>query len=401
MQDLLRFSGLPDYAFPRLRNLLKNKKAPSCEVHMHIGEPTHQFPPFILEKVTENFSSFNSYPSNDGTIGLLSSISSWISKRYEVPTLDPTKNLISLNGTREGLFNTTIALSPTSKNGKVPAILLPNPFYQCYMVAAKAILAEPIFVPATNKTGFLPDFTRVPKTILDRTTICYMCSPSNPQGAIASSDYWKNLLYLAETHDFKVFADECYSEIYQDKKPTGAIESVYRFDFDPERLIIFNSLSKRSNLPGLRSGFAAGGEKTISELKKLKSYSGAPTPTPLQFAAEAAWKDEKHVEDNRRKYKEKLNLANRILKNTTGYQPPEAGFFLWIRVNNGESATIELWEKFGVKVLPGAYLANKNHESFGKENPGENFIRVALVGSIQQLNYGLTAISEYLNPTKI
>ena len=269
------------------------------------------------------------------------------------------------------------------------------------MVAAKAILAEPIFVPATNKTGFLPDFTRVPKTILDRTTICYICSPSNPQGAIASCDYWKNLLYLAETHDFKVFADECYSEIYQDKKPTGAIESVYRFDFDPERLIIFNSLSKRSNLPGLRSGFAAGGEKTISELKKLKSYSGAPTPTPLQFAAEAAWKDEKHVEDNRRKYKEKLNLANRILKNTTGYQPPEAGFFLWIRVNKGESATIELWEKFGVKVLPGAYLANKNHESFGKENPGENFIRVALVGSIQQLNYGLTAISEYLNPTKI
>ncbi|MDG2473751.1 MAG: aminotransferase class I/II-fold pyridoxal phosphate-dependent enzyme [Paracoccaceae bacterium] len=397
MQDLLRFSELPDYAFPRLRALLKNIKAPVSEVPMHIGEPTHSFPTFINEKIIENSLGFNSYPPNDGTPGLLSSISHWISKRFKIPRLDFEKNIISLNGTREGLFNATIALSPTSKNGKNPAILIPNPFYQCYMVAAKAVGAEPIFVPATIENGFLPDFSRLPKTILERTTICYICSPSNPQGAIASKTYWKNLLSLAETYDFKILADECYSEIYKDKKPNGAIESLYELNMDSERLIIFNSLSKRSNLPGLRSGFAASGEKTIAELKKLKAYSGSPSPSPLQFAAEAAWRDEIHVVDNRRQYNEKLNMANKIFKRISDYQPPEAGFFLWLKVNNGEIAATELWKKFGVKVLPGAYLSNYNHKTFGRTNPGENYIRVALVRPMHELEFGLKAISQYLN----
>tara|TARA_A100001011_G_C14237621_1_gene811772 strand:- start:214 stop:1308 length:1095 start_codon:yes stop_codon:yes gene_type:complete len=363
---------------------------------MHIGEPTHRFPNFIRQQILENLNEFNSYPPNDGTPSLLSEISRWISRRYNTPRLDSEKNIISLNGTREGLFNAAIALSPQSKNGKTPTILLPNPFYQCYMVAAKAVSANPIFVPATNENGFLPDFSQLPKEILDQTTLCYICSPSNPQGAIANEKYWKKLFEMAENHNFKILADECYSEIYREKKPPGAIESLYKFGVNPERLIIFNSLSKRSNLPGLRSGFAAGGEKTIAELKKLKSYSGAPCPVPLQFAAESAWKDEKHVENNRVLYKEKLNLADKILKNSRGYQSPEAGFFLWLKVSDGITATTELWKKFGVKVLPGAYLSNKNYKIFEKENPGQNFIRVALVRPIHELEFGLKAISKYL-----
>ena len=397
MQDTLRFSDLPDYAFPRLRTLLEHIKAPSAEIAMHIGEPTHAFPPFIKEKILENIAGFNSYPPNDGTLGLLSAITNWISNRYNVPLLDHRTNVISLNGTREGLFNATIALSPRKKNGECPVILIPNPFYQCYLVAAKAVGAEPVFVPSLSENCFLPDVSRLPENILNRITICYICSPTNPQGGIASYNYWKKLMRLAETYDFKIFADECYSEIYQDKKPAGAIESLHKFGMDPERLIIFNSLSKRSNLPGLRSGFAAGGKKTIAELKKIKSYSGAPCPTPLQFAAEAAWRDEKHVESNRFQYKEKLALADNIFNGKNNYQPPEAGFFLWLQVDNDESITTDLWKTYGVKVLPGSYLSNKNYKVFGGGNPGKKFIRVALVRPIDELNFGLKAISKYIS----
>tara|TARA_A100001011_G_scaffold220936_1_gene228869 strand:+ start:767 stop:1978 length:1212 start_codon:yes stop_codon:yes gene_type:complete len=400
MRDLLKFSDLPEYAFPRLRILLKDVSAPGHEVPLHIGEPTHNFPSFIKEKILENFNGFNSYPPNDGTPGLLSGIANWLSSRYKIPVPDFEKNIISLNGTREGLFNATISLSPSSKNGQIPAILLPNPFYQCYMVAAKAVGAEPIFVPAINETGFLPDFSQLPKAILDRTTICYICSPSNPQGAVATEKYWKNLFYLAETHDFKILADECYSEIYHKEKPIGAIECLNKFNMDPERLVIFNSLSKRSNLPGLRSGFAASGEKVIAELKKLRAYSGAPCPSPLQFAAEAAWRDENHVEDNRRQYSEKLNLADQIFQKTKNYKSPEAGFFLWLQVDDGEIATVELWKKFGVKVLPGVYLSNENYKTFDSLNPGKQFIRIALVRPTDELISGLNAISQYLNERK-
>ena len=243
MQELMKFSDLPDYAFPRLQALLKPIKQPVTRVEMHIGEPTHQFPDFIKNKIIENASGFNSYPPNDGTQGLRSGISDWISKRYNTPYLDSKRNIIVLNGTREGLFNAAIALSPSLKNGKTPAILIPNPFYQCYVMAAKAVSAEPIFVPALSENRFLPDFSQLPRTILNQATICYMCSPSNPQGAIASQEYWKNLFLLAEKYDFTVLADECYSEIYYEEKPPGAIESVYKFNIDPERLVIFNSLS--------------------------------------------------------------------------------------------------------------------------------------------------------------
>ena len=260
MQNSLPFSELPDYAFPRLRKLLSDTKSPGKEITMHIGEPGHEYPDFIEKKILEFSKGFNHYPPNEGTEGLLLAIAKWIKKRYNISDLNPETDIIVLNGTREGLFNSALALSPRRKNSLKPAILIPNPFYQCYMVAATAAGAEPIFVPATADSGFLPNFSKLPPNILNRTTICYICSPSNPQGAIATEKYWENLFYLAEIYDFKILADECYSEIYRDKIPSGALEILHKVGGDPERLIIFNSLSKRSNLPGLRCGFAAGGK---------------------------------------------------------------------------------------------------------------------------------------------
>ena len=401
MQNTNRFSDLPEYAFPRLRALLDGVKSGDIETAMHIGEPKHPFPDFITNQIIKHANSFNSYPSNDGDPYLLCAIAEWIRKRYNVKSVDPESQIISLNGTREGLFNAAIALGHKSKKGSVPAVLIPNPFYQCYMVAAKAIGAEPIFTPADATNGYLPDFQSLPKSVLSRTALCYVCSPSNPQGAIADESYWTRLLDLAETYDFYILSDECYSEIYRDKKPPGSIQVLKKKSSNPERLLVFNSLSKRSNLPGLRSGFAVGGQNVISRLKKLKSYSGAPSPTAVQFAAAEAWRDEVHVEKNRELYRQKVNIADQILGKTNGYRTPEAGFFIWLPVNNDEKTAKALWSKYGVKVLPGSYLSQENYHTFNKKNPGRDYIRIALVDTESQITKGLKAISAYLNTPQL
>ncbi|MEE2773721.1 MAG: aminotransferase class I/II-fold pyridoxal phosphate-dependent enzyme [Pseudomonadota bacterium] len=400
MQQLDRFSDLPEYAFPRLRALLDGVKGAGVELPMHIGEPKHPFPDFITNKIIEHANTFNSYPSNDGISDLLVAISEWLKKRYGVKSINPESQIISLNGTREGLFNAAIALSEDANTSKVPAVLIPNPFYQCYMVAAKAIGAEPIFTPADATNGFLPDFHKLPKEILNRTILCYVCSPSNPQGAIAEENYWTHLMKLAETYNFFILADECYSEIYRDKKPPGAIQFLEKHLINPKRLLVFNSLSKRSNLPGLRSGFAVGDRKIINRLKKLKSYSGAPSPTALQFAAAEAWRDEEHVKHNRRLYKQKLDTADEVLGGICGYKSPDAGFFVWLPVNDDERTAKVLWEKYGIKVLPGSYLSQENHHTFYQENPGRNYIRIALVDSESKIKKGLESIAAYLMTSK-
>jgi aspartate/methionine/tyrosine aminotransferase len=303
---------------------------------------------------------------------------------------------MALNGTREGLYNAVIALCPETKGGQKPAILMPNPFYQVYMIGAISGNSDPIMVNATEKTGQLPDFHGVGPAILERTTACYICSPANPQGAVASRDYWANLIELAEKYDFKIFADECYSEIYRDTPPVGAMQVVEELGADRNRVVIFHSLSKRSNLPGLRSGFVASGPETIREVKQLRNYAGAPLPLPLQAAAAAVWDDETHVVENRALYLEKYHIADRILGNVPGYASPEAGFFLWLPVEDDEAATLKLWKETGVKVLPGGYLAQ---DVEGVENPGKKYIRVALVAPKDEMARGLELIRDCLYPT--
>ncbi len=384
-----RFSNLPEYAFPRLRALLADHQPGGPEIAMSIGEPKHAFPEFVSDVLAANMHEFAKYPPNDGSPELLQAISDWLKLRYGVEKR-PETEIIALNGTREGLFNACIALCPESKNANPPKILIPNPFYQVYAVASAEVGADPVFLPCPAAHDFLPDINSLSADLLDQTAVFYLCSPSNPQGAIASEQYWTDLISLAEKHDFRIFADECYSEIYREDPPPGALQVAHELRADPERVVAFHSLSKRSNLPGLRSGFAASGPKAIRELKRLRAYSGAPLPLPLQRVAERVWADETHVEANRALYRQKYKIADQVFQGVQGYMPPQAGFFLWLPVDDSETATIKIWRETGVKVLPGAYLSRE----VDGVNPGSGYIRVAMVAEQQEMQRGLNAIRD-------
>lgn len=388
MQFPERFLSLPDYAFPRLRKLL-DSHAPGAEpISMTIGEPRHPMPDFVAQVMADNVAGFGIYPSNDGTPELLAAISGWLTRRYGVDLAED--RLMALNGTREGLFNAAVALCPERKGGKRPVVLMPNPFYQVYAVAALAMGAEPVYVPATAATGFLPDYAALPKDVLDRVAIAYLCSPANPQGAVASRDYLAGLLRLAEAHDFRVFCDECYSEIWRDAPPPGALEVAAEIGSDPERVFVFHSLSKRSNLPGLRSGFVAGGALGMARIRQLRAFAGAPLPLPVQRVSERAWADEVHVQANLALYQEKFRIADGVFAGVQGFQTPEGGFFLWLPVEDGEEAALRLWTEAGVRVLPGAYLSRE----VGGQNPGKGYIRVALVAPKEEMRRGLIRLRD-------
>ncbi len=384
-----RFSNLPEYAFPRLRTLLDHHQPGGDVIHMTIGAPMHDFPAWVTDVIMENAAGFQGYPPNEGSAALRGAITDWIKRRYGV-AMDPDANVMALNGTREGLYNAAMALCPEEKNGQKPVILCPNPFYQVYMVASISIGAEPVFVPATAATGHLPDYAGLPEDVLNRTVAAYICSPANPQGAVASRDYWAELIRLAEKYDFRIFADECYSEIYRDEAPTGVLTVAQELGADPEQITLFNSLSKRSNVAGLRSGLIAGGSETIKRVKQLRNYAGAPLPLPLQAAAAKLWADEAHVAENRALYQEKYAIADQVFAGLQGYMPPEAGFFLWLPVDNGEETALKLWQETGVRVLPGAYLSQGDPG----QNPGEQFIRVALVAPKTELQQGLIKLRD-------
>jgi len=346
-------------------------------------------PDFVGPVLAGSLGEFAKYPSNDGAPELLSSIQGWLDRRYG---LDVTADrLMVLNGTREGLFNVALALCPESKAGGQPVVLVPNPFYQVYAVAAAAVGAQPLFVPATQQTNNLPDYAALDPAILDRVALAYLCSPANPQGAIADQAYLERLIALAEKHDFLILADECYSEIWRNAPPPGALQVATQMGL-ADRVVMFNSLSKRSNLPGLRSGFAAGGIAQIREMRRLRSYAGAPLPMPIQRVSAAAWSDEAHVDASRALYQEKYRIADQVLGNIPGYQPVQGGFFLWLPVDDGEQAARKLWAQAGIQVLPGAYLSR----AVDGINPGAGFVRVALVADVDQTRDALIRLRRVL-----
>ena len=392
-----RFSDLPEYAFPRLRALLDRHEPGGNEIAMSIGEPQHALPSLLGETLAKYGHLYNKYPPIDGTPGWREAVGAWLDKRYDLKgALDPHTQVLPLNGSREGLFSAALALAPGEKNGKQATFLLPNPFYQVYAAAALAIGAEPVFVPATPENGWLPDFSALPVDVLERATFAYYCSPTNPQGAVADTEFLGRLAALAETYDFIIAFDEPYSEIYRDTPPPGALAAAAAKGVNPDRVLVFNTLSKRSNAAGLRSAFVAGGANSIAAIKRLRAYSGSPNPIPALYAAEALWRDEDHVIENRRLYQEKFALADDILGGLPGYIAPEAGFFLWLDVGDGEAGVVKLWKEAGVKCLPGAYLGRGDARFNNGENPGARYMRAALVESPEIIKPGLEAIARLL-----
>ena len=381
-----RFDALPTATWPRLRNLLDGQAPGGPVINMTIGEPKHKFPDWVGPALVEAMPGFNSYPDNNGAPELREAITGFLRRRYAID-LDMDSQVMVLNGTREGLFNAVVALGQTGSK-----ILIPNPFYQVYTVAAMAIGAQSVYLPARAESGFLPDLDALTPDELNQTSVFFLCSPSNPQGVVASKAYWTRLLTLAETYDFKIFADECYSEIYRTAPPPGALQVAAQMRADPERVVAFHSLSKRSNLPGLRSGFVASGSKNIARIKQLRAYAGCPVAGPIQHVSAKVWSDEAHVVANRQLYCGKFEAADRIFAGIKSYNSPEAGFFLWLPVDDDEAAALKLWTETGLRVLPGSYLGQIANE----QNPGSGYVRVALVAPKEEMQRGLTILRDCL-----
>lgn len=372
-----RLDGLTDYPFQRLNGLLADIPPGGDPIAMSIGEPQHPAPSLFLDHLNQHADDWNKYPPTAGTSSYRSAVSAWLTKRFGLTDgwVDPDKNVLPVAGTREGLFMAATLAVPPEKNGK-PAVAMPNPFYQVYVGAAVMAGAEPVFVPATAQTGFQPDLSTLAEDVLNRVALAYFCSPANPQGSVADLERLKEAITLARAYDFVVVGDECYSEIYAEDPPPGLLQACSSLGDGLANVLVFNSLSKRSNVPGLRAGFVAGDPALIARLLTLRSHGGAVQPLPLMAAATALWADEKHVEDNRNLYRQKLEDAADIFGTHFGFTKPDGGFFLWLDVSDGESAAQALWRRGGIKVLPGCYLSRPDESG---SNPGKRYIRVALV----------------------
>ena len=362
-------------------------------ISLAVGDPRGAVPGFIMDALNAHAHQFGEYPPINGTAAWREAAAAWLTRRFGLE-VDSEREVLPLNGTREGLFLAPFIVTPESKAGGRPAILLPNPFYQCYAAAILSAGAEPVFVPANAASGFLPDFTALPNSVLDRTVAAYICSPSNPEGAVASEAYWRTLFALADRYDFKVFADECYADIYLDKPPVGAL-TARGAPF--ERLLTFHSLSKRSGLPGLRSGIVAGDAKLMATFRAYRNYAGPQVPMPIMAGSAAAWSDETHVEANRESYREKFRLAERMLGNRAGFRIPEGGFFLWLDTGNGEETALRLWREAGVRTLPGAYMGREIERGKPRTNPGFSYLRVALVNDLSTIMTALERMVEVLD----
>ncbi|NWH08337.1 MAG: aminotransferase class I/II-fold pyridoxal phosphate-dependent enzyme [Alphaproteobacteria bacterium] len=398
MHNADRFADIPNSPFVRLTRLLEGTAPGQPPISMAVGEPQHKIPDFVPRIIAAHGAEFARYPLTAGTESYRAAVADWLERRYALPRpLNPATQVLPLAGSREGLFSAVIALTPAHKQGQRPAILLPNPFYQCYAAAALAAGAEPIYVNATQATGYLPDFEAVPENVWARTSSVFMCSPSNPEGAVYGKEDWRRLFARADHHDCLVLADECYSEIYDETPPHGALEVRARMDEALSRVLVFHSLSKRSSLPGLRAGFVAGDAALIARFRELRNLIAPVVPLPLLAAAEACWRDEAHVEENRALYRAKFDLADRVLGNRPGYFRPAGGFFLWLDVGDGERAALRLWQQAGIRVIPGAYLAKETPSPSGPLNPGAAYIRIALVNDLETTKAALLRIAEALS----
>jgi N-succinyldiaminopimelate aminotransferase len=365
--------------FQRLRDHLAKEAPGAPPIDMTIGEPRHGFPGFAAALIAEHSQDFGKYPPIAGLPALRGAIAVWLERRYRLPSasLDADQHVLPLCGTREGLVS-ALTIANARKGRERAAVLMPNPFYQAYFAAALTSRIEPIALAATAATGFLPDLDALEPSLLDRACAIYLATPANPQGAVAPRSYLERLIALARSHGFYIFSDECYSEIYQEVPPPGILEVAAGMG-GFERVLAFNSLSKRSNAPGLRSGFIAGDAAFLKDYAKYRNVASPQVPLPVQHASAALWTDEAHVEQSRALYREKFAAASEKLGAMPGYYRPAGGFFLWLdlaKFGGGEEAAKTIWKGCGVKILPGAYLAQP--DACGV-NPAKDYARLALV----------------------
>src|SRR4030088_2568504 len=363
--------------FARLTELLAPYQPAKPLITLSLGEPQHPIPGFVGPVLAKHVADFGRYPIAKGIEPFRRAAANWLGTRFNLPrAVDPESEILVLNGSREGLFfaATTAARFVGARQGR-PAILLPNPFYPAYGAGARAAGCEAIYLPTPRSTGFLPDLDTLDDATLARTVAIYLASPANPQGAVASRDYFTRLINLAGRFGFMVLSDECYSEIYTRQAPGSVLECAGP---DFANVVAFQSLSKRSNLPGMRVGFAAGDKRFLSMFHELRNVAAPQVPVPLQHVAVAAYGDEAHVEENRRLYRIKFDLADQILGNRFGYFRPAGGFCVWLDVSaqgGDEAATVKLYKEGGVRVVPGSYLARQQSDG---SNPGAGYIRLAL-----------------------
>ncbi len=375
---------LQPYPFQRLKTLFEDitPNPQYTPVNLSIGEPKHKTPEIIQASFINNIAGLAHYPTTKGSLALRQAIADWATRRYQIPMLDVEKEIIPVNGSREALFALAQAVIDTTKPN--PVVISPNPFYQIYEGAALLAGAEPYFINTLSENAYAMDFTEVPVAILNRTQLVYVCSPGNPSGKVMSLDEWKTLFDLSEQYGFIIAADECYSEIYFDEKnpPIGALQAANELGRDYSRLVVFGSLSKRSNVPGMRSGFVAGDAGIIEKFLLYRTYHGCAMNPAAQEASIAAWADEAHVIENRRLYTEKFNTIAPMLKKVwPKVKMPDAAFYLWVQTDEPDTEVARrLYADLNITVLPGSYLAREAHGI----NPGEGFIRMALVATLKE-----------------
>jgi len=401
---------LHPYPFAKMATLLADSKPANgySEIKLGIGEPKHKPPAFVLDVLRENLDKISRYPTTNGMFELRQTIAHWLEKRFFLNHVDANTQVLPVMGTREAIFSFVQAVvdhdvadkkSNSLAPDTSPTVVMPNPFYQIYEGAAILAKATPYFVPCTSDNDYKGDYRAVPKDVWMRTQLLFVCSPNNPTGSVMTMDDWEYLIRLSDQYGFIIASDECYSELYFDTAPIGLLQAcaaLGRRDF--KNCIVFHSLSKRSNLPGLRSGFVAGDAKILQAYLQYRTYQGCAMPIPHQLASIAAWQDEKHVAHNRALYQEKFALWMSELGELLELRMPDAGFYFWVKVpeqfgGDDEVFVKALYEQANIHALAGRYLSRE----VDCRNPGQGYVRIALVASVDESREAISRIRKLLN----
>ena len=389
-----RLQSLQSYPFEKLRKLFADvvPNAALAHISLGIGEPRHPTPELIKRALSESLAKLAAYPPTAGGDALRQAIAEWLARRYRLRSIDWKTEVLPVNGSREALFAFAQAVVDPARGDAV--VVCPNPFYQIYEGAALLAGARPHYVNTTSERGFAADYGSVPEDVWRRTQLLYVCSPGNPTGRMLGLAEWKDIFTLADRHGFVVASDECYSEIYFDEAapPLGALQAATELGRGFERLVMFSSLSKRSNVPGMRSGFVAGDAAVLKAFLLYRTYHGGAMNPAVQDASAAAWRDEAHVRENRRKYVEKFARITPVMQTALAVKHPEAGFYLWVPtpISDTEFAR-RLYAEEHVTVLPGSFLARESHGV----NPGANYVRMALVAETEECLEAARRIVEF------